>query len=136
VIASYQREKGIDGKDFETVKAEVEDILKDKLVVVCGGANDFTCLNIPISNLRKTFDIHDFYKKRTGQFTKAGTEVRQPIGLRSLYKHFFGVDIQPGHHSANVDAKATMAMFHKYVDLKNQIDQLDIQTLLDDIPTL
>jgi hypothetical protein len=48
-------------------------------VIVCGGANDFTCLNIPVSNLKKTFDIQDFFKKGSGQYQKSGEEVLQPI---------------------------------------------------------
>ena len=95
----------------------VADILKDKVVVGSGCEADFRCLDLVISNY-DVFNLGDHWNKWAGQTTKLGQKVYQDIGLRSLYYHYFDVDLHQGVHSAEIDALATMELFHKYLNIK------------------
>lgn len=50
-----------------------------------------------------------------GLLLVGGDKVYNPIKLNRIYKHYYGIDIQPQDqaHSAFVDAEATMKLFRE-----------------------
>lgn len=61
-----------------------------------------------------SYDIQLYWTEKI--LNDHGVFVTQPIGLRHIYHHYYGVDIQSGAHSAETDAKATMKLFReKYI---------------------
>ncbi|OXA46050.1 RNA exonuclease 4 [Folsomia candida] len=100
------------GRELSAVKEQTESIIEGKVVVTAGGASDLLSLGLVPSDY-ELFDIQTVFRKWSGQFTKAGDKVYQPINLRSLYFHYFGEDIQSGIHSSLTDARATMRLFQE-----------------------
>lgn len=108
-----------DGEPIENVRMEVEKyITMNYLFIMSGGAADFLSLDIPPSTVN-FWNLQQHWTKQNGQYTKLGEKVMQGIGLRSLYYHYFNVDLHAGQHSAEKDALATMKLFREvYVKIK------------------
>lgn len=118
-LAGYHSTSLVDGKPFDQVKEDVEKEIEGKLIITVAGENDFRGLDLIMSTYDKShFDLHRHFKKWNGQFTKFGEKVMQAIGLRSLYLHYHGHDIQKEGHSCSTDAQATMELFKTYIQIK------------------
>ncbi|CAG7824337.1 unnamed protein product [Allacma fusca] len=117
-VSGFRKDSLLNGEDFEKVKAEVEKMLEDKLIIVCGGKfMDFKCLDLNPDKYQK-FDLSQFFYKIHYNPNYKGKTIND-IGLRSLVFHFYNVDIQSGSHSALVDAEYTMKIFmEQYTKLK------------------
>jgi len=97
---------------FSQLQAEVEKIIEGKVVVTVAGTGDFNSLELSIGDY-KTFDLHThFYKMR---IDGNGVVVRQPIGLKKIYNHYFPKDtsFKKNIHSPVEDARATMKIFRE-----------------------
>ena len=100
------------GEEFLAVKEAVYKLLKDNLVIVCGGTSDLIALNLNEENL-DIFDLQDhFYIRRYNYY---GDLKKEKISLKRIYKYVFGKDIQTGIHSAESDAFYTIQIFKEYV---------------------
>lgn len=93
-------------RTFEEVQAEVEQILKDRVLVGHAIKNDLEVLMIghPKKDIRDTSRFSGFRKYASG---------RTP-SLKKLAKEVLGVDIQSGQHSSIEDARATMLLFRRH----------------------
>ena len=108
------------GKPPSKVTEEVRRILKNKLVITCGGTMDFVSLGLSPQETQEftNFDLQRHFRRpimarSVKKWLGARTE---PIALRSLHLNFFGEDIQASAHSAFEDAKATLRIFlEKYI---------------------
>ena len=100
------------GKPLPIVKESVKKEISKKVIITVGGAEDLLALNLEASEY-SLFDLQNVFRQWSGQLTKSGEKVYQPIELRSLYNHYFNIDIQSRHHSAVSDDKATMRIFRE-----------------------
>lgn len=91
------------GEVFTTVKKEVAQILKNKLLVGHALEHDLRVLRISHHKhmIRDTSKYWQF---------KQLTEGRTP-GLKRLTQHFLGASIQEGEHSSVQDAKAALQLY-------------------------
>jgi len=91
------------GEVFTKVKKEVQQILKNKLLVGHAVSNDVKVLRIshPKHMIRDTSTYWQF---------KQLTEGRTP-GLKQLTLHFLGANIQEGEHNSVQDAKAALQLY-------------------------
>ncbi|ODM96671.1 RNA exonuclease 4 [Orchesella cincta] len=89
---------------FQTVKKEVVDLLKDRILVGHSLKHDFGVLNY-VHPEAKTWDTAIYFKKYPSSKTPA---------LRTLSEDYLEVEIQQGEHSSIVDAQATMALYQYY----------------------
>jgi DNA polymerase III alpha subunit (gram-positive type) len=105
-----------DGVPLEYIKAQLEKIFKDNIVVGVNLNCDLTSLGL---NMRDyvSFDLQTEYKS-----VVSNNGVPNVVGhsLKSLYKHYFGnTNFQLGVHTAESDAIATMRIFREiYVPYK------------------
>ncbi|RWS21101.1 hypothetical protein B4U80_11933 [Leptotrombidium deliense] len=103
----------VKGKPFEEVQAKVKEILKDKLVIVCGGGNDFAALHLEME-LYDVWDIQTYFQGMTSQVDRFGMPVFQPHKLRSIFKYCFPDECLNNIHTAENDALGTMRIFRWY----------------------
>jgi len=100
-----------DGRPFEIIQKEVEELLTGKLVVTVNGHSDFGSLDLRMADF-DVFECHNFWKKWTGGYSKQdGKKTYNPISLQRLYKHYFQESIQDRQHTATKDALATIRLF-------------------------
>lgn len=92
------------------VAEEVDKILRGKLVIGIGIENDFQSLGIPFGDF-DCFDMQSHWFRKT--WSPNFKPIVEPLGLRSLCKYFFKIDIQPEciPHEDAVDACWTMYLF-------------------------
>ena len=93
-------------RSFEEVQAEVETILKDRIIIGHAVKNDMEVMMLthPKKDIRDTSKFSGFRKYSAG---------RSP-SLKKLAKEVLGVDIQDGEHSSIEDARATMLLFRRH----------------------
>lgn len=91
------------GKELNDVKEEVERILGNNIVVVCGGWQDFYSIGLSMSNFNAV-DIQKFWFKTTP------TNPQEPIGLRSLVYHYYKQCLG-SLHTTSEDAVYTMKLY-------------------------
>lgn len=115
------------GDPYTQVKQEMQNTFQDSLIVTHNGASDFASLDLDSSNNNwQNFDLQWKFLQRSSTSDKYGQPVMQPIGLRRLVLHYFGIDIQSGVHDEKEDAKYTMLMFHKYQELARKYEMTEI----------
>jgi len=101
------------------VQAEVKEILKEKLVITCGGESDYNALGLDMADFN-SFDLQShFYLDSVDRY---GVINRQPHSLRSLSLHFLQQN-QNNQHTSQQDAILTMKLFHKYIKEKRDDDR-------------
>jgi DNA polymerase III epsilon subunit-like protein len=116
-ITGFEANSLVNGKERETVRKEVKQLLQGKLVIIYNGGADFRALDIDQSDF-KFFDLQEVFQKWNGKFNRLGNKHFEPIGLRHLFYHYLKIDIQSGCHSALEDARATMQLFKdNYLEL-------------------
>lgn len=94
------------GKPMSEVKRQLQEVFEEKLIIVCGGAVDFSCVDLAMSEY-VTFDIQSFYRR-----TKEDDGSTHGMSLRDVYFMEFHQDIQGiKSHSAEIDARATIKVF-------------------------
>ncbi|PTB39815.1 3'-5' exonuclease [Trichoderma asperellum] len=93
-------------RDFSEVQKEVDDIIKDKILIGHDIKHDLDALKLSHSprNIRDTAKYPAFKKYGNG---------RKPA-LKVLAKEILGIEIQSGPHSSTEDARATMLLFRKH----------------------
>lgn len=93
-------------RGFEEVQAEVENILKGRIIIGHAVKNDLEVMMLthPKKDIRDTSKFSGFRKYSAG---------RSP-SLKKLAKEVLGVDIQDGEHSSIEDARATMLLFRRH----------------------
>ena len=93
-------------RSFEEVKADVEEILKDRIIVGHAIKNDLEVMMLthPKKDIRDTSKFSGFRKHSAG---------RSP-SLKKLAKEVLGIDIQEGEHSSIEDARTTMLLFRRH----------------------
>lgn len=99
------------GRPFKRVQAEVANLIRGKIVVGHGLANDFKSLHLPhppLEMIRDTTLRNEFKKPdpRTGALN--------PQKLSKLALEHLGVAIQQGTHDPAEDARASMALFRMF----------------------
>jgi len=112
-ITGFTKESLKNGKPLDEVQNQFMEVVTDKLIISYAGTGDFQALELVTGDFTH-FDLSRYFQKWNGQLTKGGEKVYQPIGLRSVYWHFFKKDIQDGVHSATKDAIATLELFEIY----------------------
>ncbi|KAI4172873.1 MAG: hypothetical protein LQ343_003280 [Gyalolechia ehrenbergii] len=92
-------------RTFETVQAEIAQLLDGKILIGHAIKNDMDALLLghPKRDIRDT-SKHPAYRRFAGGKTP---------GLKRLAKQVLGVDIQRGEHSSIEDARATMLLFRR-----------------------
>lgn len=93
-------------RDFSEVQKEVDNIIKDRILIGHDIKHDLDALKLSHSprNIRDTAKYPPFKKYGNG---------RKPA-LKILAKEILGIDIQSGPHSSTEDARATMLLFRKH----------------------
>ncbi|KAL6892224.1 ribonuclease H-like domain-containing protein [Trichoderma evansii] len=93
-------------RDFSEVQKEVDDIIKDRILIGHDIKHDLDALKLSHSprNIRDTAKYPAFKKYGNG---------RKPA-LKILAKEILGIEIQSGPHSSTEDARATMLLFRKH----------------------
>jgi RNA exonuclease 4 len=93
-------------RDFSEVQKEVDDIIKDRILIGHDIKHDLEALKLSHSprNIRDTAKYPAFKKYGHG---------RKPA-LKILAREILGIDIQSGPHSSTEDARATMLLFRKH----------------------
>ncbi|XP_061666447.1 RNA exonuclease 4 [Syngnathoides biaculeatus] len=109
-----------DGEDVSTVRKEVAEILKGRIVVGHALQNDFKILLLdhPKKKIRDTQKYKPFKKT---------VETNRP-SLKVLCKKILNVNVQQGEHSSVQDAQATMRLYTLVkkqweADIKNSADK-------------
>ena len=117
---------------FSQLQAEVEKIIEGKVVVTVAGTGDFNSLELSIGDY-ETFDLHTHFYKMP--IDGNGVVVRQPIGLKKIYNHYFPNDtsFQKNIHSPVEDARATMKIFRE-VYTKIKVTNIASKTNFDPFP--
>ena len=94
-------------------------------MITCNGAADFRALGLPdYAKEFDVFDLHSHFRKPSRAITSGGfidESDTQPIGLRSLYFHYYKIDMQHGVHSARRDAEATLELFIEQYTKKEKL---------------
>lgn len=95
-------------RTFETVQADVAQLLRGKILIGHSVKNDLEALLLghPKRDIRDT-SRHPAYRQIAGGKTP---------GLKRLAKQILNVDIQGGEHSSIEDARATMLLFRREKD--------------------
>ena len=107
------------GKPIYEVQQELDAIMNNKLVIGVDLENDFNSLGLPMSDY-STFDLQWY-------FYKFEDNILSKLGLRSLCKHYFNIDMQQDAmiHSEIVDATWTIRLFRDvYVLIKPEPDSM------------
>lgn len=93
-------------RSFEEVQADIEAILKGRILVGHAVRNDLEVLMLthPKKDIRDTARFSGFKKYSAG---------RSP-SLKKLAKEILGIDIQSGEHSSIEDARTTMILFRRH----------------------
>ncbi|KAM0474872.1 hypothetical protein ACHAPX_007393 [Trichoderma viride] len=93
-------------RDFSEVQKEVDDIIKDRILIGHDIKHDLEALKLSHSprNIRDTAKYPAFKKYGHG---------RKPA-LKILAREILGIEIQSGPHSSTEDARATMLLFRKH----------------------
>lgn len=93
-------------RDFSQVQKEIDDIIKDRILIGHDIKHDLEALKLSHSprNIRDTAKYPAFKKYGHG---------RKPA-LKILAREILGLDIQSGPHSSTEDARATMLLFRKH----------------------
>lgn len=96
------------GEPLEIVRKRLLESFKDKMVVVCGGANDFLSVEInPSTENFLTFDLQTFYT-----WIPDKEHYAKLMSLRDIHFLEIGFDFQGTvSHLAEVDAAATVKCF-------------------------
>ncbi|KAL8690698.1 MAG: hypothetical protein Q9218_003910 [Villophora microphyllina] len=94
-----------EGRTFETVQADIAELLDRKILVGHAVKHDLEALLLghPKRDIRDT-SKHPAYRQLANGRTP---------GLKRLAKQILGVDIQGGEHSSIEDARATMQLFRR-----------------------
>ncbi|KAL8950650.1 MAG: hypothetical protein Q9222_003334 [Ikaeria aurantiellina] len=95
-------------RTFETVQADVAQLLDGKILIGHSVKNDLEALLLghPKRDIRDT-SRHPAYRQLAGGKTP---------GLKRLAKQLLGIEIQGGEHSSIEDARATMLLFRREKD--------------------
>ena len=101
------------GRPFHIVQAEVEKLIRYKVVVGHGLANDFKYLGLrhPSSMTRDTTQ-HTFFMRPNPKSTGMN-----PQKLSTLAREYLGKEIQMGKHDPAEDARTAMELFRKFKNL-------------------
>lgn len=93
-------------RDFSEVQKEVNDIIKDRILIGHDIKHDLEALKLSHSpwNIRDTAKYPAFKKYGNG---------RKPA-LKVLAREILAIEIQIGSHSSTEDARATMLLFRKH----------------------
>jgi hypothetical protein len=86
-ITGFEANSLVNGKESETVRKEVKQLLKGKLVIIDKGGADFRALDIDQSDF-KFFDLQEVFQKWNGKFNRLGNKNFEPIGLRHVFYHY------------------------------------------------
>jgi len=119
----------VNGKPIDQVKSDLNNLLKDKLVVVVAGENDFRSLGGMRMSEFNTLELQQVYfrsklKSHLNECACQADEicncyVTEPLSLRDMYFYHFREDIQRGAHTSLADATSTIRVFREgYVPLK------------------
>lgn len=94
------------GKAMAEVNMKLHETFQNKLIIVCGGDVDFSCVDLAMSEY-VTFDLQAFYRR-----TKEDDGTTHGMSLRDIYFLEFNQDMQGiRSHSAEEDARATIKIF-------------------------
>lgn len=108
------------GKDFNTVRSEVKNLIFNRILVGHALSNDFNVLRINHhKKLIRDTSRYEPFKKLSDNKTPA---------LKKLAKEILNENIQEGEHSSVEDAKTAMKLYKKFrkeweTSLANQIHQ-------------
>lgn len=105
-VSGVSRKEMRFARDFGEVQKEIDDILKDRILVGHDIKHDLDALMLshPHRDIRDTSKHTAFKKYANG---------RKPA-LRILAQQLLNVEIQDGEHSSIEDARVTMLLFRKY----------------------
>lgn len=101
-ITGFKENSFVNGTKLQTVQDELRKLFEGKLLILCNAGSDFNALQMNKGDF-DVFDLHEYYHKDG-----------QAIGLRSIVLHYMKIDIHTGVHTADEDAKYTMAVFRYY----------------------
>jgi hypothetical protein len=138
-LTGFKSHDLVNGIELEKMKKLLTEKFENSLIITQAGYKDFTSFELSPGDF-DTFDLQSKFLQQSG-VDKHGFPVMQPISLKRLVLHFFNVDIQSGEHSASIDARYTMKLFHVYQKLakgngmKNRSDTFDISQF-ENIPKL
>ncbi|KAH6577221.1 hypothetical protein BASA50_006548 [Batrachochytrium salamandrivorans] len=107
------------GRPFKEVQQEVAEIIKDRILIGHAIKYDLTALRLhhPSRLIRDTSTYQAFRNPRTGSAQ----------ALRKLSLELLGITIQEGEHSSEVDARATMQLYHLHrIEWEKQIKRREI----------
>jgi hypothetical protein len=93
------------GRDPVAVRQKVRDVLRDRIVVVHSGHDDFASLGLDTT----AFDVRDIAETCRRQSDNS------VCGLRSLVWYFWNEDIQRARHDAATDAFYTLLIYNEIV---------------------
>jgi hypothetical protein len=115
-VTGFKSNTFINGRGLEGIRKQLEEDLHGKLVILYGAAGDFEAIGLNAGDF-DYFDLQTFWRKhKADSLDEKETEA---INLRSVYRYYFGDDIQSGLHDACADARATLRLFkEQYIKLK------------------
>jgi hypothetical protein len=98
-ITGFEAYSLVNGRERETVRKEVKQLLQGKLVIIYNSGADFRALDIDQSDF-KFFDLQEVFQKWNGKFNRLGNKNFEPIGLRHVFYHYLRFGGRPSHYAA------------------------------------